>query len=46
MAIIVLSRWKGSYDQALPIVREASPIMKGAGAVSVRVFATPVREPV
>jgi hypothetical protein len=36
MAIIVVSRWKGSYEQALPIVREASPILKGAGATSVR----------
>jgi hypothetical protein len=26
MAIVVLSRWKGSYEQALPILRKASPI--------------------
>ena len=32
MAIVVLSRWKGSYEQALPILREASPLMKKAGA--------------
>ena len=36
MAIVVQSRWKGSYEQALPILRKASPIMKGAGATSVR----------
>jgi len=36
MAIVVLSRWKGSYEQALPILRKASPIMKEAGATSVR----------
>ena len=35
MAIVVLSRWKGSYEQALPILREASLIMKEAGATSV-----------
>ena len=35
MAIVVLSRWKGSYEQALPILREASPLMKKAGATSV-----------
>jgi hypothetical protein len=35
MAIVVVSRWKGSYEQALPILREASPIMKEAGATSV-----------
>ena len=35
MAIVVLSRWKGSYEQALPILREASPLMKEAGATSV-----------
>src|SRR5215471_365574 len=31
MAIVVESRWKGSYEQALPFVREASSILKGAG---------------
>jgi hypothetical protein len=36
MAIVVVSRWKGNYEQGLPIVREASPILKGAGATSVR----------
>lgn len=36
MAIVVESRWKGSYEQALPFVREASSILKGAGATSVR----------
>ena len=35
MAVVVVSRWKGSYEQALPILREASPIMKEAGATSV-----------
>jgi len=35
MAIVVLSRWKGSYEPALPILREASPLMKEAGATSV-----------
>ena len=35
MAIVVVSRWKGNYEQALPILREASPIMKEAGATSV-----------
>ena len=35
MAIVVVSRWKGSYEQALPILREASPIMKEVGATSV-----------
>ena len=35
MAIVVVSRWKGSYEQALPILREASPLMKEAGATSV-----------
>jgi hypothetical protein len=34
MAIVVVSRWKGSYEQALPILRKASPIMKEAGATS------------
>jgi len=36
MATVVVSRWKGSYEQALPILREASPVLKGAGATSVR----------
>ena len=36
MAIVVVSRWKGSYEQALPILREASPILKREGAISVR----------
>ena len=31
-----MSRWKGSYEQGLPIVRKASPILKGAGVTSVR----------
>ena len=35
MAIVVVSRWKGSYEQALPILREASPLMKETGATSV-----------
>ena len=35
MAIVVLSRWKGSYEQALPILREASRLMKKVGATSV-----------
>ena len=34
MAIVVVSRWKGSYEQALPILRKASPVMKEAGATS------------
>ena len=34
MAIIALSRWKGDYEKALPILREISPIMKAAGAIS------------
>jgi hypothetical protein len=32
MAIIVVSRWKGSYEQGLPIVREASPILSARPA--------------
>ena len=28
MAIVIVSRWKGNYEQALPILRKASPIMK------------------
>ena len=36
MAIVVVSRWKGNYEQALPILREASRIMKETGATSVR----------
>ena len=36
MAIVIVSRWKGSYEQALPLLREASPILKGVGAISVR----------
>jgi len=34
MAIIAVSRWKGDYEKALPILREASPIMKAVGAIS------------
>jgi hypothetical protein len=34
MAIIAVSRWKGDYEKALPILREVSPIMKAAGAIS------------
>ena len=34
MAIIAVSRWKGDYEKALPILREAAPIVKAAGAIS------------
>ena len=37
MTIVIVSRWKGNYEQALPILREASRIMKETGATSVRV---------
>ena len=34
MAIIAVSRWKGDYEKALPILREISPIMKASGMIS------------
>ncbi|MBV8526459.1 MAG: hypothetical protein JOY71_30830 [Acetobacteraceae bacterium] len=34
MAIVAVSRWKGDYEKALPILREAAPISKAAGAIS------------
>ena len=37
MAIVVLSRWKGSYEQALPIARQATAILKRHGATSSRI---------
>jgi hypothetical protein len=36
MAIVVVSRWKGDYQQALPIAREAAAIQKRHGATSFR----------
>ena len=37
MAIVVVSRWKGNYAQALPIVRQAAAILKQQGASSARI---------
>ena len=37
MAIVVVSRWKGDYTQALPIVRRAVVILKQHGASSARI---------
>jgi hypothetical protein len=36
MAIVSVSRWKASAEQALPIARQVAPILKGHGATSVR----------
>jgi hypothetical protein len=35
MAIIAVSRRKGDYEKALPILREANTILKQSGATSV-----------
>jgi NIPSNAP len=37
MAIVSVSRWKVSAEQAMPITRQAAPILKRHGATSVRV---------
>ena len=37
MAIVVVSRWKGNYAQALPIARQAAAILKRHGASSARI---------
>ena len=37
MPIVVVSRWKGNYVQALPIARQAAAILKGHGASSARI---------
>ena len=37
MAIVVVSRWKGNYTQALPIARQAAAILKRHGASSARI---------
>jgi hypothetical protein len=37
MAIVTVSRWKGNQEQTLPLAREAAPILKRHGAISVRV---------
>jgi hypothetical protein len=36
MAITVVSRWKGKQEDALPIAREAAPILKNHGATAFR----------
>jgi hypothetical protein len=36
MAIVQVSRWKASAEQALPLARQIAPVLKGHGAVSVR----------
>ena len=36
MAIISVSRWKGSAEQAMPIAKQVAAILKGHGASSVR----------
>jgi hypothetical protein len=36
MAIVVVSRWKGNHEQALPIGRQAAAIQKRHGATSFR----------
>ena len=36
MAIVVVSRWKGNYAEALPVVRQAAAILKRHGASSAR----------
>jgi hypothetical protein len=37
MAIVVVSRWKASYEQALPIARQGAAIIKRHGATSFRI---------
>jgi len=37
MAIVVVSRWKGNYAQALPIARQAAAILKRHGASAARI---------
>ena len=37
MAIVVISRWKGNYAQALPIARQAAAILKRHGASAARI---------
>jgi hypothetical protein len=37
MAIISVSRWKGNYEQGLPIARQLAGIQKRHGATSVQV---------
>ena len=37
MAIVVVSRWKGNYAQALPIARQAAAILKRHGSSSARI---------
>jgi len=36
MAIVSVSRWKSSLEQALPLAREVASILKAHGATSVR----------
>jgi len=36
MSIVSVSRWAVNPDQALPIAKEAAPILKEHGAISVR----------
>jgi hypothetical protein len=36
MAVVTVTRWKTSMDQALPLAREAAPILKSKGATAVR----------
>ena len=36
MAIVVVTRWKGDYQQALPLGRQAAAIQKRHGAISFR----------
>ena len=36
MAIVTVSRWKVSAEQALPLAKQVAPILKGHGATSVR----------
>lgn len=37
MPIIAISRWKGSYERALPLARQNATILKRHGATAVRV---------
>ena len=36
MAIVQVTRWKASAEQARPLAREAAPIVKAAGASAMR----------
>jgi hypothetical protein len=36
MAIVSVSRWKASAEQARPIARQVAPILKRHGAIAVR----------